>query len=113
MGIKDLISKVFPDDLKVQNSFEVLKDKTMGVDVSNYLFKLVTMRDNLVRDFHCQPRLDVSSHIYKFWDLFKKSCDKYSISIVLVLDGKRNPAKKDTNVLRDTIRKRNLQRAPN
>ena len=110
MGIKDLISKVFPDDLKVESSFEVLKDKTMGVDVSNYLFKLVTMRDNLVRDFHCQPRLDVSSHIYKFWDLFKKSCDKYSISIVLVLDGKRNPAKKDTNVLRDTIRKRNLQK---
>jgi hypothetical protein len=100
MGIKDLISKVFPDDMKIESSFEVLKNKTMGVDVSNYMFKLVTMRDNLVRDFHCEPRLDISAHIYKFWDLFKKTCDNYSILIVPVLDGMRNPAKKDTNVLR-------------
>jgi 5'-3' exonuclease len=110
MGIKDLISKVFPDDMKIESSFEVLKNKTMGVDVSNYMFKLVTMRDNLVRDFHCEPRLDISAHIYKFWDLFKKTCDNYSILIVLVLDGMRNPAKKDTNVLRDTMRQRNLQK---
>ena len=108
MGIKDLISKVIPDNLKIYSTFEALKNRTMGVDVSNYLFKLVTTRDSLVRDFHCEPRLDVSSQIYKFWDLFKKLCDKYCITLVLVLDGKRNPAKKDTNVSRESLRADNI-----
>lgn len=105
MGIKDLISKVIPD-----NTFEALENRTMGVDVSNYLFKLVTTRDSLVRDFHCEPRLDVSGHIHKFWDLFKQSCDKYRITLVLVLDGKRYSAKKDTNVSRESIRADNLSK---
>ena len=56
MGIKDLISKVFPADLKVETTFEALRNKTMGVDVSNYMFKLITTRDNLARDFHSEPR---------------------------------------------------------
>ena len=72
MGIKDLISKIFPEELKIESSFEILRDKTMGVDVSNYMFKLITTRDNLVRDFHCEPRLDTSAQILKFWDSFKK-----------------------------------------
>ena len=104
MGIKDLISKVFPLEVKVQSSFEVLQNKTMGVDVSNYMFKLVTSRDSLVRDFHSEPRLEVSGYIHKYWDAFKKLCDTFSIRIVLVLDGRRNPAKLDTNNLRNTKR---------
>ena len=104
MGIKDLLSKVFPEDMKVQTSFEVLKDKTMGVDVSNYMFKLVTSRDSLVRDFHSEPRLEVSGYVHKYWDAFKKLCDTFAIRIVLVLDGRRNPAKLDTNDLRNTKR---------
>ena len=108
MGIKDLISKVIPDNLKVYSTFEALKNRTMGVDVSNYLFKLVTTRDSLVRGFHCEPRLDVLSEIYKFWDLFKKLCDKYCITLVLVLDGKRDPAKKDFNVSRESLRADNI-----
>ena len=51
MGIKDLISKIISDELEVQSSFEVLRNKTIGVDVSNYMFKLVTSRNILVRDF--------------------------------------------------------------
>ena len=54
VGIKDLISKVFPADLKVETTFEALRNKTMGVDVSNYMFKLITTRDNLARDFHSE-----------------------------------------------------------
>lgn len=104
MGIKDLISKIFPEELKVETTFEVLKNKTMGVDVSNYMFKLVTSRDNLVRDFHADPRVDTSAYIAKFWDSFKKLCDGFSIKLVLVLDGRRNPAKFDTNALRESKR---------
>ena len=104
MGIKDLISKIFPDELKVETTLEVLKNRTMGVDVSNYMFKLVTSRDNLVRDFHSDPRIDISAYITKFWDSFKKLCDGFSIKLVLVLDGRRNPAKFDTNVLRESKR---------
>ena len=100
MGIKDLISKIFPEELKIESSF----DKTMGVDVSNYMFKLITTRDNLVRDFHCEPRLDTSAQILKFWDSFKKLCDRFDIKLVLVLDGRRNTAKFDTNQLRDAKR---------
>lgn len=110
MGIKDLISKVFPADMKVQSSFEVLKSKTMGVDVSNYMFKLVTTRDSLVRDFHSEPRIEVSGYIHKFWDAFKKLCDSFAIRIVLVLDGRRNPAKLDTNNERDSKRNEALQK---
>lgn len=96
MGIKDLISKVIPDNLKVYNTFESLKNRTMGDDVSNYLFKLITTRDSLVRDYHCEPRLNVSSQIYKFCDLFKILCDKYCITLVLVLDEKRNPMSRES-----------------
>ena len=104
MGIKDLISKIFPDDLKVESSFEVLRNATMGVDVSNYMFKLVTSRDNLVRDFHSEPRLEVTRYIHKFWDTFKKLCDSFSIQLVLVLDGRRNAAKFDTKSQREAKR---------
>ena len=104
MGIKDLISKIFPADLKVESTFEVLRNKTMGVDVSNYMFKLITTRDNLVRDFHSDPRLDLSAYIDKYWDSFKKICDSFGIKLVLVLDGKRNFAKSETNVVRESKR---------
>ena len=104
MGIKELISKIFPEEVKVESTFEVLRNKTMGVDVSNYMFKLVTSRDNLVRDFHAEPRIDTSEYITKYWDSFKKNCDKFAIKLVLVLDGRRNSAKYDTNVLRESIR---------
>ena len=97
MGIKDLISKIFPEEMKVETTFEVLKNKIMGVDVSNYMFKLVTSRDNLVRDFHTDPRVDTSAYITKFWDSFKKLCDGFSIKLVLVLDGRRNPAEFETS----------------
>ena len=73
MGIKELISKIFPEEVKVESTFEVLRNKTMGVDVSNYMFKLVTSRDNLVRDFHAEPRIDTSEYITKYWDSFKKN----------------------------------------
>ena len=63
MGIKDLISKIIPDELEVESSFEVFRNKTIGVDVSNYMFELVTSRDILVRDFHADPRVDISAHI--------------------------------------------------
>lgn len=79
MGIKDLISKIFPHNLKVVTSFEVLRYATMGVDVSNYMFKLVTLRDNLVRDYHSEPRLELTGYIHKFCDSFKKLCDALSI----------------------------------
>ena len=104
MGIKDLISKVFPADLKVETTFEALRNKTMGVDASNYMFKLITTRDNLARDFHSEPRGDVSGYIDRYWDSFKKICDSFGIKLILVLDGKRNFAKSDTNVLRESIR---------
>jgi nucleoside 2-deoxyribosyltransferase len=104
MGIKDLISKIFPEELKVKSTFEILRNKTMGVDVSNYMFKLITTRDNLVRDFHYKPRLDTSPQIVKFWDSFKKICDRFGIKLVLVLDGRRNTAKIDTNKLREAMR---------
>ena len=104
MGIKDLISKIIPDELEVESSFEVLRNKTIGVDVSNYMFKLVTSRNILVRDFHADPHVDISAHITKFWDSFKKLCDGFAIKLILVLDGRRNPAKFDTNVLRESKR---------
>ena len=110
MGIKDLISKIFPEELKVESTFEVLRGKTMGVDVSNYLFKLVTSRDNLVRDFHSEPRIDTSGQIKKFWDSFKKVCDGFDIKLVLVLDGRRNVAKFDTNQLRESRRADAIQK---
>ena len=93
MGIKDLISKIIPDELEVESSFEDLRNKTIGIDVSNYMFKLVTSRNILVRDFHADPRVDISAHITKFWDYFKKLCDGFAIKLILVLDGRRNPAK--------------------
>ena len=110
MGIKDLISKIFPEELKVESTFEVRRSKTMGVDVSNYMFKLVTSRDNLVRDFHSEPRIDTSGQIRKFWDSFKKICDGFDIKLVLVLDGRRNNAKFDTNQLRESRRAEALQK---
>jgi hypothetical protein len=76
MGIKELISKVIPDELKQLSSFEVLRNRRMGVDVLNYMFKLVATRDNLVRKFHAQPRVDISTHINKYRDSFKKVCDE-------------------------------------
>lgn len=51
MGIKESISKEIPDELNQISSFEVLRNRRMGVDVSNYMFKLVTTRDSLVREF--------------------------------------------------------------
>ena len=48
---------MIPDNLKVYSTFEALKNLSMGVDASNYLFKLATMRDSLVRDFHCGSSL--------------------------------------------------------
>ena len=109
MGIRELISKVIPDELKQISSFEVLRNRRMGVDVSNYMFKLVTTRDNLVREFHAQPRVDISSHIDKYWDSFKKVCDEFDIVMVLVLDGKRNPAKFDTNLSREALREKSFE----
>ena len=76
----------------------------MGVDVSNYMFKFVTTRDNLVRVFHAQPRVDISSHIDKYWDSFKKTCDEFDTVMVLVLDGKINPAKLDQSFTRSAQR---------
>lgn len=110
MGIKELISKVIPVELKEISSFEVLRNRRMGVDVSNYMFKLVTTRDNLVRDFHVQPRVDISAHIEKYWDSFKKVCDEFNIVMVLVLDGKRNPAKLDTNLSREADRDKSFSK---
>ena len=104
MGIKDLISKIIPDGLEVESSFEVLRNKTIGVDVSNYMFKLVTSRDILVRDFHADSRVDISAHITKFWDSFKKLCDGFAIKLILVLDGRRNPAKFEELKLRHLLR---------
>ena len=51
-----------------------------------------------------EPRVDISDYIDKFWDSFKKICDSFGIKLILVLDGKRNFAKSDTNVLRESIR---------
>lgn len=51
MGIKESISKEIPDELNQISSFDVLRNRRMGVDVSNYMFKLVTTRDNLIREF--------------------------------------------------------------
>ena len=63
-----------------------------------------------MRDFHSEPRVEVSGYIHKFWDAFKKLCDSFAIRIVLVLDGRRNPAKMDTNKERDSKRNEALQK---
>ncbi len=44
------------------------------------------------------PTVDFDRVVANFWNDFQANFDAHDISIILVLDGKRNPAKFDTKM---------------
>jgi 5'-3' exonuclease len=100
MGVKDL----FPL-LRGLNDFagslEELKGLTFGLDASNFMFKAMTRSSQFAKEFHQAPSIDISQHMCRYWNEIKASLDKFSITIILVYDGKRNLLKAEERESRD------------
>ena len=89
MGIKDLsdmIDKRYKQIVKVPLTL----NDTIGVDISIYAMKMLRSSDNLIRDFHTKPMIDLWNHINSHWS---RLCKNLKCKLVFVFDGRRNASK--------------------
>ena len=56
--------------------------------------------EGLLRDFNPLPKLSLSAHVFAFMDRKLEFFNFYNISLILVLDGSRNPLKAEENIER-------------
>ena len=97
MGIKYLSKKV-RDGNKRENTLEDLRGNTLGIDVSNFMFR--AMKNQLgVDQFHTRPR-QPSTAVLKTLQQFTALCRRYMITQVWVFDGAPHGQKKATHLKR-------------
>ena len=96
MGIKDLLQH-FEGDFKQICQLESLRGRCLGLDVSNYLMKFLRSSQNVAAYFVIDPPLDLSQLVRVYWNDLHKKFQLFGISIIMVFDGARNPAKLATN----------------
>ncbi len=95
MSIKDLFSVIVGKN-KEETSLEMLDGRTIGVDDSIILMKWLTSASYLGPYQLMDPKVNFDALIGKMWsDLYTPFC-LHDITIILVLDGARNYAKKRT-----------------
>lgn len=66
--------------------------------------KWLTTNETVAAYFSVEPPMNMDALVYEFWDGLLKALQQYAITMVLVIDGARNPAKTATNTDRETQR---------
>ena len=99
MGIKDL-SKQLRVSNKATSKLSDLKDQILGVDTSIWLNRAIYSSPEICHGFHQEPRVSVAHIIDMYMDSLLSIFEANSIKLLFVLDGSRNPLKKDTNIAR-------------
>ena len=84
MGIKDLSDMIDKRYKQIAKVPLTLND-TIGVDVSIYAMKMLRSSDNLIRDFHAKPMIDLWNHINSYWS---RLCKGLKCKLVFVFDGR-------------------------
>lgn len=99
MGVKDLSKELRPSDHLI-SCLSTLSGKIVGLDASIWLNKALFSSPEIIALFHQLPRVSISHHIKKFFDILHSVFEANNITILFVLDGARNPLKARTNQIR-------------
>jgi exonuclease-1 len=103
MGVKDLL-RVCRDCGVVSDSLEVLKNKCVGVDGCIYLFEMLASQGEMAVLFHVLPPLCLSRYVHRYFDDLLQKFRRFSISLIILVDGMNHSLKGATAA--DRIRKR-------
>ncbi len=101
MHLERLQKKTYPLD--------ILGNQIVGMDMSNYLMKLLRSSQILAIYFAVQPPLDLYSLVWDNWNDLIQKLKYFDITIIMVFDGWRNPAKLATNQERIQLRTAQVQ----
>ena len=94
---------------RYSDSIDSLLNLVLGIDFSIWLNLAIQGSDNIkdvARQFSCSPRQDSSQYMRKFLSKASTFLKEYSIEIVLVADGCRNPLKFRTNTERSATKEK-------
>ena len=105
MGIQEFLPQLekITDFRPGINSLSQFSGKTIGVDVSVWIQNCLSSKslmEGLLRAFNALPKLSLSAHVFAFMDRKLEFFNFYNISLILILDGSRNPLKAEENIER-------------